>query len=193
MRKLLLIIFLLSFNNCYAVSLFGVSAEYVKNKITEVKTEVGVVKDNNLKLQNEMGVFRDNQLKMEMKIGQINNELSAKIVGIDKSVSSEMKAGRDAISGSGNTNDTKLMMNIIKTLGGICTALIVIISLTVKNLFTQIDSARFYQNNVARLSKNGEFDEMMKQKKEMEKEKSLLNKSINLYKRVSAKPPTTTT
>lgn len=177
MKKVIFILILFNATKSYG-ALFGVSAEYVKNKITDITTEVGVVKDNNLKMQNEMGVMKENQIKLEMKIGQINNEISAKVTGLDKSINTEIKAGRDANNNSSNTNDTKLMMYIIKGLIGLCTTLICIVFWTVKAMFREMGNARYYQTSVAKLSKNGEFDEIMRFKKEIDRQKSITNKII---------------
>lgn len=184
MKKLLIVIMLLSCSKCYA-SLFGITDSIFKKQTTEITTELSAIKNLQLNNNMEVGTFKNSQLQMARDIDsliKLNVNLSAKMVGLDNSISTKLSAGRDAISGSGNVNDTKLMMYIIKGLIGLCSSLIVIISLTVKSLFKQMDSARFYQMNVAKLSKNGEFENMMQQKKIWEKEKSILTKSINLIK-----------
>ncbi len=178
---ILIFILFLCYNNCYG-SLFGITDSIFKKETKNITTELSAIKNATLNINTDITGLKSQIGELNLKVGQINNELSAKIVGIDKSVNSEIKAGRDAISGSGNTNDTKLMIFIIKGLCGLCTLLIGIVSLTVKSMFKKMDNARFYQNSVAKMIKNVEFDDMMKQKREMEKQKSILSKSLAFIK-----------
>lgn len=154
------------------VILIGVSGfaffpfDLLFGKGVDIKTEVHSLKDstekkfsdikaglNDLSNQmnatgNEVGVLKDNQLKLNTQVELANKAIAGANNQISD-VKNDIKAGRDVTQGSNNattqTNDTNLMMFIIKTLGGICGSLIGVIMLTVKKLFTVINQKDFYK------------------------------------------------
>jgi len=177
MKKIFLLLLLLTGCDFCCGAIFGVSAEYVKQKTTEIKTsfdsEINGIKGDISGVKNTM---RD----LNMTIGAINTDLQAKITGLDQSVSTKITAGRDALSNSGNTNDTRLMIIIIKSLCGLCTLLIGLISFTVKAMFREMSNARYYQTTLAKVSEKEDFDKIMIEKKELNKQKTILGKIVKV-------------
>lgn len=176
-KYIFILLLLLSITTNGYCTIFGITDSIFKKQTNEIKNDLSAIKEMNLTANTRVGTLESKIDKLDLKLGQLNFDISAKVSGLDQSINSTIKSGRD--TNTNTTNDTKLMQYIIKGLCGICATLMSIIFWTVKALFREMGNARFYQNNVAKLCKNGEFESIMEQKKKLDKQKHLLNKISN--------------
>lgn len=184
MKKLFILILVFMSANCYA-ALFGIDGTLFKKETKNIQTELALIKNLQLNNNMEVGTLKNTMRDLNLKIGQMNLELSASVSAINNSKDNSMKSGRDSVV----TNDTKIFEiqkesfeYQVKVWKYLFYSVFGLLSWMVKQVFKENSNARFYQNSIAKLSKNGEFETVMQQKRMLEKEKSIFNKSMNLIK-----------
>jgi hypothetical protein len=106
-------------------ALFGVSGEYVKNKITEITAkvadEINGIKGDVSGEKGDISGVKSNIGTLEMRIGSIEQKVNAQgtaVAGFQNKINqtnADLKGGRDANMNSGNTmnNDSKVMVELI--------------------------------------------------------------------------------
>ncbi len=102
----------------------------------------------------ELTLLKANQDVNAVKIGEAKSELAAVKGNVDANSQmaigtgneiTRQSAGRDLANTETNTNDTKLMMYIIKALSGLCTTLIGILGWCLKTLIKRGKEKSFYK------------------------------------------------
>jgi len=143
MKKIYAIILLLSSVNLCHAALFGVSAEYVKNKTTEFKNEMSAVRGDLSAVKGDVSGVKSNIGKLETRIGNIEAKATAQgaaVVGLKNDIqqtNNDIKVGRDATINSGN-NDTSLMKLIFSKTIGIIISIIGLIGTLVASYERQL-------------------------------------------------------
>lgn len=94
-------------------AIFGFGKKEFNAYKKETNNKFGQVDNIIQKTQQELGVVKDNTIKLA---ASLEARIDTKIAGIDNSLRQEIKAGRDAIN---TTNDTNLMKTIIYVLGSL--------------------------------------------------------------------------
>jgi len=164
-----------------------------KKPFLEMKAQIA----EQMKLSDTMNTKISAIEKLNMKLADKLDAQNTAIAGVGNSVSkvsSDIKAGRDV--NTSTVNDTKIFeiqekmyknqIDVWRYLFyAICVIvgnLIAILSWIIRALFKEMSNARYYQVSVAKISQNGEFDKIMKEKKEYEKERSIINKAKKLFR-----------
>lgn len=165
----------------------------------EVKGDLNGIKVENAQMKSEITGLR-------LQVKELNIKLEAQnkmIAGANNQINEtrqEIRAGRDAYMGSGNTNEkeifkwqielAKYQADIWKRLfymqlKFIVLPLLGVVIWALKYSMKENSNARYYQVEIAKYSKNGEFDEMMKQKRMKEDEKRhkrITSQAVNAVK-----------
>lgn len=177
---------------CSAVNVFAMSG-LIKKPLVEVKAQLAEQVEINNKLRAELSVVKAQNMKLE---AQIKVPIAAPI-GANNTVEQllqEIRVGRDYKV----HNDKEIYVEREKSyqlqlknqndellkLYGIFAILILALVWIVKNMFREMSNARYYQLSIAKMSQNGELEQVMKQKREIEDKKKLTYRAVNLYKSV---------
>lgn len=117
----------------------------------------------------ELTLLKANEDVNAVKVGELKAELAAIKGNVDANNQiatgsgneiSRQTAGRDLANTETNTNDTKLMMYIIKALSGLCTTLIGILGWSLKTLIKRGKEKSFYKEQA--ILKTNTEDDLMK-------------------------------
>lgn len=178
-------IFLLFIPTLSHCTIFGITDSIFKKQTNEIKTELSAIKEANLNNNMELGTIKNTMRDLQVSVGQVQNSLS--VSAINNSKNSSNNAGRD----QNITNDTKIFeiqkemyeaqIKVWKYLFYAICVLIVspllgLVSWTIKALFKEMSDARFYQTSLAKVSEQDTFDSIMTQKKEIDKQKTIIAK-----------------
>lgn len=148
MKKIILTLLCILILNCRvnALDLFGLKAEYKKThqrlenslnkQMSDISAELGVIKNNQINLKNE--------LKADIKA-------TAKVVGYDKSLNQEQKAGRDV----NIINDTGFLKILLGALTSFILALMTIILFVIRELFRYMKQKKEYKKLYYELKNGG--------------------------------------
>jgi hypothetical protein len=150
-----------------------------------------------LKLADKVTGLESNIKALNAKVdGQL-----AVVAGVNnqiKKVSTDIRSGRDTVTST--TNDTRIFdiqkdmyleqIKVWKYLFYAVVVLIVspllgLISWVIKAMFKEQSNRTFYQIELGKMSKNGEFDEIMKRKREYDNRKKKKKEKPNVQETVS--------
>jgi hypothetical protein len=141
MKKLYTLIFLLSSVNLCHAALFGVSAEYVKNKTTEFKNEMSAVRGDLSAVKGDVSGVKSNIGKLETRIGNIEAKATAQgaaVVGLKNDIqqtNSDVRAGGNISQTTNSDAVMKAMIASYEAMIGMCKATMLVLIVQLCALF----------------------------------------------------------
>jgi hypothetical protein len=146
----------------------------------EVKGDINGIKVQNADMKSEI-----TGLRLQVKDLSISLENNMNAIGQINGSIQKFAAGRDAIQGSNNVNDTDLMWKIIYGLLGVITLLIGNQMRTTRLLFKEMSNARFYQTQLAAEVNPDKLDLIMEKKKDLDWKRTMIGKATNAIRKIT--------